>query len=151
MTPRRPGPGDRAGDVDGVVRQHSAAREADVHVDQRGDRKVRQKRGARGRVDRHRQPRALAERAEPFDLRRVQDLVGDQQVVEAVPRQDLRLADRRTGEAGAAGRRLEAGDGGRLVRLHVRTERTRAAAEERRHGVDVPGEGVDVDTERRRR
>ena len=93
---------------------------------------------------------ALCERHQPRDLRRPDDLVRNQDVVDARGCHDLRFAQLRTRDADGARGDLHLRDLGCLVRLGMRPPRNAVRATRGGDAGDVSFHHVEVDQERRR-
>jgi hypothetical protein len=109
-------------------------------------------RAARSRavVDEHADPRLPRERGESQELRRRDDLVGDEHVGSARLDERHRLVDLLAADADRAVRHLRLRDRGCLVRLRVRTQSQAARGDLARHRVDVALERVEVEDQRGR-
>ena len=84
------------------------------------------------------------------ELRRSDDLVGDEHIADAGCDERLRFADFLAADTDGAALDLQVRDVGALVRLRVWTERDARAARRVGHQVEVALEGVEVDDERGR-
>ena len=134
---------------------HTTAMHADVHLDEHAQADASRV-GGRGEcgdiggiVDRNHHFGTPGEVDETGDLLCADDLVGDENIVEAVPHQHFGFAELGAGEPVRAGCQQPLRDGRRLRRLEVRAQRRTAPAEERAHGGDVLLHHVEVDDERR--
>ena len=124
-----PQSGARAGDGDrpGLLRRAAGAVLAAVDLDDHLDAVRREQSadpgGTLDRLDADRDAAALGEVAQPLRHGLVHpDGVGDEEVVAAVPREDLGLTHRRHGQPHGPGAELEPGDLRRLVCLGVRAQ-----------------------------
>ena len=116
----------------GGRRRHAAATVADVDLDE-DRRSVLPARAHRrrealdpfGAIDRDREPDARGERGDAGQLGRVDDLVGDVDVVDAGGRERLGLARLLHADADRAGSDLQAREGRALVHLRVRPQAQR--------------------------
>ena len=145
----------------GVAGRHAAAALANVDLDVDVDHRARQPHGlgqaldAFAAVDRDGQLAAargqlVRQRGHAAQLADGQQLVGDEDVVDAAGGQRLGLAHRLHAQADGAGLQLQVGELGALVHLGVRAQAQAVAAGESAHALQVAVGGVQVDHQRRR-
>ena len=138
------------------ARPHAAAVLADVDLDEHPEGDAAALRGLGGqrdplaRVDAQADLRALGQRSEPRRLAVVDDLVGQQHVIDPGGDERFGLGHRLAAHADRAGLDLTMGDRRALVRLAVRAQRDADGAARQCHGVHVVVERVEVDDQRRR-
>ena len=139
-----------------LARPDAAALHADVDLDQGAQFDAEILRHPRGRIDllgrveAERDRRILRERGKAAQLAITDNLIADQDVLHAAAHQRFRLADLLHALADRAVRDLPQRNGGRFVRLGMRTDANAGRAGKLRHFRDVAVEGVEVDDERRR-
>ena len=138
------------------VGRDAAATVADVDLDENRDRRLRRARrfgqqvDALGGVDGDREPDVPRQLGDARELGRPDDLVGDEDVVEARGRQGFGLARLLDADADRAGADLQPGDRRALVHLGVRAQAHAALAGEGRHRREVALHRVEVDHQGRR-
>ena len=98
----------------------------------------------------HADPRLTRERGEAQELRRSNDLVGDEHVGDARLDERRRLVDLLAADADRPARNLRLRDRGRLVRLRVRAQAQSSRGDLARQRVDVALERVEVEDQRGR-
>ncbi len=138
----------------GRSRRDAAAIHADLDLDQHVERRARcfrrctEMADVRRVVDQHANRRFVRHRREPRELRRADDLVGDEHVADARCHERFGFPYLLAADADRPALDLLLRDVGALVRLRVRTERDAGAARRMGHQVEVALEGIEVDHER---